>query len=146
MDKVIPIRLSHSTLETFNRCERLFQLEKLLATDSVREESEHLSLGSAFGVGVASYLVHQDKVKALYDTWLAYWPEIETDKKSVPHVILAMEKSFPVLDTLLRDYEVLTFNGKPAVELSFRINVTEKYYFVGYIDCRNTGRFVISII
>lgn len=129
-----PIRLSHSTLDVMNRCERLFQLEKLLVTDSTRDESADLSLGSAYGVGVADYLVHQDPNRALYQTWLAYWPELETDKKSVPHVIAAMLKSFSVLDTLLRDYEVLTFNGKPAVELSFRVNITPRYYYVGYID------------
>ena len=129
-----PIRLSHSTLEIFQTCERKFQIERLLQTDTVRDQSADLSLGTAYGVGAASYLVHRDPVKALYDTWLAYWPEIETEKKSVPHVIQCMIKTFPVLDNIMQDYEVLTIHGKPAVELSFRINLSPEYYYVGYID------------
>lgn len=132
--KVIPIRLSHSTLELFNRCERLFQLEKLLANENVRDESADLSFGSGYGVGVADYLVHQDADRALYQAWLAYWPEIETEKKNINLMTNALLASFPRLDTLLRDYEVATFRGKPAVELSFRVNITPSYYYVGYID------------
>lgn len=128
------IRLSHSTLDLFNRCERLFQLEKLLVTDSVREETADTVLGTAYGVGVADYLEYQNPQQALYKAWLAYWPELESDKKSIPHVVNLLLKSFPALDTLLRDYEVLSFNGKPAVELSFRVNITPRYYYVGYID------------
>jgi len=134
VDNFIPIRLSHSTMEMFDRCERLFQLEKLLVTDSVRDESADLSLGTAYGVGVADYLVNQDPERALYNAWLAYWPEIETDKKSVAHMSMALQKSFPALDTMLRDYEVVEFNGKPAVELSFRVNINAHYYYVGYMD------------
>jgi hypothetical protein len=129
-----PIRLSHSTLELFDRCERLFQLEKLVATDVQREESEHLSFGTAYGVGVAEYLQHQDPAVALYKAWLAYWPEIETDKKNVSLLVSAFQASVPRMDTLLRDYEIATFNNKPAVELSFRVNITAQYYYVGYID------------
>lgn len=129
-----PIRLSHSTMELFNSCERLFQLEKLLVTDSVREESHHLSFGTAFGAGVADYFVHQDINKALYTGWLEYWPEIEAKNKTIPHYVSAMLKAKAVMDTLLQDYEVVYFQDKPAVELSFRVNITPQYYYVGYMD------------
>ena len=132
--KVIPIRLSHSTFELYNRCERLFQIEKLLASDNVREESEHLSFGTAYGVGVADYFVNQDKDQAIYKAWLAYWPEIESEKKSISLMVNALNASFHKMDTMLRDYEVATFQGKPAVELSFRVNITPQFYYVGYID------------
>lgn len=136
-----PIRLSHSTLELFNRCERLFQLEKLLITDVVREESADTVYGTAFGIGVASYLVHQDQDRALYEAWLGYWPVLENEKKNHATLVAALRKSFPILDTMLRDYEVLHFNGKPAVELSFRVNITPRYYYVGYIDVVLRNRF-----
>lgn len=133
--KIVPIRLSHSTIEVFNTCERKFQLEKLLITDSAREDTPDTVLGTAYGAGVADYLVHQDQTQALYKAWLAYWPELESDKKSVPHAIAALEKSFPVLDKLLMDYEVAKLkDGKPAIELSFRIDINPTYYYVGYVD------------
>ena len=70
--KPIPIRLSYSTLEDFNRCERYFQLNKLLATDDTRDESADLSFGTAYGVGIAEYMLHQNKDVALYKAWLTY--------------------------------------------------------------------------
>jgi len=134
MSKIIPIRLSHSSLETLHTCERKWQLEKKLVNELAREETEHTVFGRAYGTGIATYLVTQDSDMALWQAWLAYYPELETDKKSMTRCMLALMKSFPELDTLLMEYEVAYFQGKPAVELSFRLNITEEYYFVGYID------------
>lgn len=136
-----PIRLSHSTMDLFNRCERLFQMEKLLITASERDETAHTVFGTAFGVGVAEYLVSQDQSKALYKAWLAYWPELETDKKSMTILTDALIKAFPALNSMLEEYEVVQFNGKPATELSFRINISPRYYYVGYIDAVLRNRF-----
>lgn len=129
-----PIRLSHSTMELFSSCERLFQLEKLLAGETERETSHHFSFGQAYGAGVAHYFATQDFDAALYQGWLAYWPELEDKNKTIPHYVSAMLKAKVVMDTLLQEYEVMTFQGKPAVELSFRVNITPRYYYVGYID------------
>ena len=140
-NKVVPIRLSHSTLQTLHTCERKFQLDKLLVTEVQREESEHMSFGKGFGAGVATYLVTQDANRAMFEMWLAYWPEIETDKKSLARCVAALEVAIPKLDTILMDYEVVSFEGKPAVELSFKLEVTEEYYFVGYIDAVLKNRY-----
>lgn len=134
MENTHPIRLSYSSLGIFNDCERKYQLEKRLATDSARDESADLSLGSGYGVGLAHYMLTQDKVASIYKAWLAYWPEIETDKKSVWRMIQALEASFHVADALLTDYEVLQLDSGPAIELSFKIMLDEVYYYVGHID------------
>lgn len=140
-DKIIPIRLSHSTLQTLHTCERKFQLDKLLVTEIEREETEHTAFGKAFGAGVATYLVTQDANRAMYEAWLAYWPELETDKKSMARCVAALEVAFPRLDTILIDYEIVSFNGCPAVELSFKLNISESFYFVGYIDAVLKNRY-----
>lgn len=134
MTKVIPMRLSHSSLETLHTCERKWQQEKLLVNDNDREETEHTVFGRAFGTGVASYLVTQDADQALWNAWMAYYPELESDKKSMTRCMLALIKSFGELDSILMEYEVAEFEGKPAVELSFRLDISPKYYFVGHID------------
>jgi hypothetical protein len=134
MNKVIPIRLSHSSLETLHTCERKWQLEKLLVDPSVREENEHTVYGRAYGAGIATYLVTQNTDKAIFQAWYTYWPEIENDKKNIALCITALQNAFPHLDTLLMEYEVAVFNNKPAVELSFRLDITDEYYFVGHID------------
>lgn len=134
------IRLSHSAFETLNTCERKFQLERLLV-GAERQENEHFAFGHGFGAGVAEYLVSQDQDAALYAGWLAYWPIIETDKKDQARCMIALMAAFPVLDNLLMDYEVVSFNGKPATEMNFRLDIDSVYYFVGYIDVVLRGRF-----
>ena len=140
-DKVIPIRLSYSSLEVFHECERKWQLEKLLVDPAVREDTEHTVFGKALGAGIATYLVTQDTDMALYQAWLSYWPELESDKKNIELCMSALMSAFPQLDTLLMDYEVAFFDGKPAVELSFRLDISDDYYFVGHIDVVLRHRF-----
>lgn len=140
-------RLSHSTLNTLDTCERKYQLEHVLDNGAPREESEHFSFGHCFGEGVAHYLVHQDRDAALLAGWLAYWPQIETDKKNQAKAINALIVAFDALDNILQDYEVIEFEGKPTVELSFRLNIDDTYYFAGHIDVvlrnRWTGQYFI---
>lgn len=140
-------RLSYSTLETLYTCERKYQLEHLLVNGTKRQDNEHFSFGHCFGEGVAHYLVHQDKDAALFVAWLAYWPQIETDKKNQAKAINALNVAFYELDNILQDYEVVSFDNKPAVELSFRLNIDDFYYYAGHIDVvlrnRWTGKYYI---
>lgn len=142
-----PIRLSHSSLNLLNSCERKFQLIKLLNNDLSRDESADLSFGTAFGIGCAHYLVHQNQEQAIFETWKAYYPVLEDDVKSQWTCIGALQSSFNYLDSLLEEYEVVQFQNKPAVELSFRLNIDPQFYFVGFIDIvlrhRLTGQYVV---
>lgn len=145
--KVWPMRLSHSSLEVLQSCERKFQIEKLLVNLDDKEESVHFSFGHGFGAGIATYMVTQDKDQALFQGWMAYMPVVEDDKKNQATCVSALLASFPALDRLLQTYEVATFNGAPAVELSFRLDVNPSKYFVGHIDVvlkhRVTGRYYV---
>lgn len=134
MDKVIPIRLSHSSRDTFLACERKWQLDKLLTAGYRDADNEHTVFGRAYGHGVAHYLTYQNREQALYETWKMYWPEIESDKKDMPRCLIAVNNSFEKLDRILTTHKIAVFNGKPATELSFRLNINETYYYVGYID------------
>lgn len=135
------LRLSHSSLTQLNVCERMFQLDKLLVTEVEREDTPHTIFGKAYGTGIQTYLITQDRHEAMYQAWLAYYPELETDKKNQARCFAAIQASFPYLDNLLETYEMVYFEGKPAIELSFRINISEEYYFVGYIDAVLKNRF-----
>lgn len=129
------IRLSHSTLETVQTCERKFQLEKLLQGPPPREESEHFSFGHAFGTFAAMYLLTGGAYEyCLFEGWLAYWPIVETEKKNQELFLEVAERSRPVLDRLLEDWEVAIFDGEPALELSLRIDIDDVFYYVGYVD------------
>ncbi len=139
--KEFPLRLSFSSMNTLQECERKFQLEKLLAQPVDKEESVHFSFGKGYGAGVQAYLVTRNKEYSLFQCWLNYSPVIEDDKKNQWSCLNALEKSFRALDNLLNEYEVAIFDNKPAVELSFRLNINETKYFVGHIDVVLKNRF-----
>jgi len=142
----MPQRLSFSTLDLLQSCERLYQLERLLEGER-REESDHLVFGKAYGLGVAVYLETQDPDQALYQAYLAYVPMIDSEKKCVWRCMQALIKSFPALDNLLEEYELVSFQSRPACELSFRLDIDPDYYYVGYIDAvlkhRYTKQYVV---
>ncbi len=140
-------RLSYSTMNSMETCERMYQLDHVLDNGAPREESEHFSFGHGFGEGVAHYLVYQDRDAALLTAWLAYWPQIETPKKNQAKCLNALTVAFDAMDNLLQDYEVVSFEGKAAVELNFRLNIDDTYYYAGHIDVvlrnRWTGMYYI---
>lgn len=146
------IRLSYSALGTFLTCERMFQLDRLLVGAPPKQDYPATVFGKAFGEGVSTYLLTQDIDQAIYAAWKAYYPILEDDKRTEEILMNLLIVSVPRLDDLLLDWEVAVFDGKPAVELSFRLNnlVSSKLhniYFVGYVDVvlknRWTGRYAI---
>lgn len=134
-------RLSHSALELLNLCERKFQLDRLLAGGPGKLDYPATVFGKAFGIGVATYLATQNQERALFETWLAYTTGIEDDKRNLFTCINTMSASFAYLDTLLLDWEPAILKESNSAELSFRLNIDETFYFVGYIDFIMKNRY-----
>lgn len=128
------IRLSHSALDVLHTCERKFQLDRLLVGSPDKQDWPSTVFGKAFGAGVASYLAYQDIDKAIFACYMAYHPVLEDDKRSETIAINMLLAAIPQLDNLLLEWEVLAVKDKPAIELSFRLGIDHKFYFVGYID------------
>lgn len=128
------VRLSDSALNTLHTCERKFQIERLLVNEIQKQDYPATVLGKAYGAGCQSYLTYQDKEKAIFDLYLAYYPIEEDNKRTEETAIALLLSTIPVMDNLLMDWDVLIYNNKPATELSFRLNIDETFYFVGYID------------
>lgn len=141
------LRTSYSSRELLHSCERKYQLTKLVGPKPAREEREYFSHGHGFGSGVASYMLYGDKDKAIYDCWIAYWPIIDTEEYNAYICCALLRMAFFKLDELRRDWEVATFNGKPAIELSARININPEIYDVAFIDVvlkhKQTGMYAV---
>lgn len=142
------IRLSHSYQDTLHTCERLYQIERLLSGAQSIREAAPLSRGHAFGKGVQVYMLTGDMDKALYHAWLAYWPQIEQRPKvSLHRTLHALMCAQRDLDALREKYEVVDFNGQPAVELGVKLNIDEVFYWSGAIDLvlrnKETGLIVV---
>ena len=141
------IRLSHSAFDSFHTCERKFQLDRLLVNSIPKQEYATTVFGKAFGAGVAEYMISQDVDKAIFTLYTSYWPVLEDEKRTEEVCAALLLATIPKLDNLLQDWEVAYFNNKPSAELSFRLNIDDRFYFVGYIDLviknKWTGRSAI---
>lgn len=128
------IRLSHSALDLLNTCERKFQLDRLLATTVGQQDYSTTVFGRAYGAGMQTYLITQDINKAVFSLWLAYEPALEDERRSIWICINALINAVPTIDTFLLDWESVSFNNKSTSEMSFRLEMDDKFYYVGYID------------
>jgi len=128
------LRTSYSSRELLHSCERKYQLIKLVGQKPQQEFREYFSHGHGFGEGVAEYMLSGDKDMAIYKCWMAYWPIIDTDNYNAYICCALLRMAFFKLDQLRKEWEVASFNGKPAVELSARLNINANIYDVAFID------------
>lgn len=132
-------RLSYSSRTTLHKCPRKYQLYKLeTADESIAPPSESVTFafGHAVGTGMQSHLQGKSEDDILWDMFLAWdtnlLMENEKQNKSFWSAMEAIEK-FQYLK-LNRDYSLAVYNGKPAVELSFKIVFPDGFIYIGYID------------
>ncbi len=149
------IRLSHSTMELLFLCERKFQLVRLLEGERSQGTNPNFCFGHSYEAGCTTYFMTGDKDKAIFDAYLAYHGieeeghiAIPEDKKKNEWTAVNMViSSFQELDNLRDEWEIAVFDGKPAAQLSFKIDIDEVFYYVGYLDLalRNkyTGRHAV---
>lgn len=154
-DPTARVRLSNSTISLMRGCERRFQMTKLLRNDFSRDESAAMSFGKGVGAGSQLYMVLRTKGvpmaeardAALYACWLSYHPQLEDDRRFLARALDCLEKQTLFLERMLTKYRIAELNGRLANELSFNININERYYFVGYLDLvvqsKETGRYMV---
>lgn len=142
-DPSAKIRLSHSTNALMHSCERKFQKTKLLLTRASREESPAMCFGKGFGAAVQHYMVLRTMGEtaqvaidsAIYEGTINWGPaEVKDDRRFLERLIHVIQLSQNFSERMLMEWEIAQFNGRFATELSFRIDINERYYFVGYID------------
>lgn len=143
--------LSHSSRGTLNKCPRKFQLYRLSALANELEHIEGINqqitfdYGTCVGIGIQGILqrLPMDKV---YLEMLTEWSVDFLDrnpkhKKSFWEAMLAVTQFENLADSgYLDEYELMYYTppgcdeAKPAVELSFKINLPNGYSYRGYID------------
>lgn len=138
------IRLATNSHLLLLRCEREFQLIELLqgaeAEDdysfSLAEESPILTFGHAWGEGVAEYIATGSLDAAIFKAWTSYYPHLEDEEKGrlEEFCFQGLKVAKDKLDGIREDWEIPTFEGKPARELGFRININKRFYYESAID------------
>lgn len=142
-DPTAKVRLSHSTNALMHSCERKFQKTKLLLSRHPREETPATAFGKGFGAAVQHYMVLRTMGEnaqvaidsAIYEGVLNWGtPSVYDDRRFIERLVYVIQLSQSFSERMLMEWEIAEFNGRFATELSFKINITDRYYFVGYID------------
>ena len=155
-------RLSYSGLLDLHACPRLFQLNKLQADKPEQDinTSVTFAFGHAVGEGIQQYLISRGNKSSEESLNFALWKmflawdcdllgENDKQKKSFLRAVAALLQFHSMVDNgfITDEYEVAQFNGKPACELSFRIDLGDGFYYRGYVDVvlvsKLTGHYLI---
>ena len=154
-------RLSYSSRLTLHSCNRKFQLEKLQAERPEQDikTSVTFAYGHAIGEGIQQYLIANSAgidnplQHAIWRMFLAWdcdlLEENEKQKKSFLRAVAAICNFAELVRDgfIADDYEVAMFNGKPAAELSFRIDLGDGFSYRGHVDLvlrhKSSGEYVI---
>lgn len=135
--------LSHSSSVLLHKCPRKYELYKLLPFD-LRDMDEddpdnHLGFGTLVGEGVQHYLQFDNEKKAAFQTFLNWKGDIDDDngerkKKTFWHALYAVDKFTGFRKTALANYDLAYFDGKPAIELGFSIDLGDGFFYRGFLD------------
>lgn len=141
--------LSHSSNVLLHKCPKKYQLYKLLPTDPLDLDDEdrdnHLGFGTLVGEGIQNYLTYEDSSKVTFQTFLNWKKDIDDDngerkKKTFWHALYAVDKFAGFRKTALADYDLVYFDGKPAIELGFSIDLGDGFFYRGFLDALLVNR------
>lgn len=147
--------LSYSSLLTLHNCPRKYQLYKLGGrVESVEDIPGSLTFayGHAVGTGIQHLMEGMDIDQVIWSEFLS-WPvdllhDNPKQNKSFWGAVHAL-KQFAAMraNGYLADYELVSYQGKPACELSFVIHLPDGFRYRGFVDAvlrhRITGEVVV---
>lgn len=110
------------------------------------------AFGHVVGLGIQEYLTHQNITKTWLACFLMWEPDLLADNprqaKSFWQAMAAVERFISMCNSgFMSDWELATYNGKPAVELSFLIHFPNGFTYKGFVDAvlvhRETGEVMV---
>jgi hypothetical protein len=136
------LNLSYSSLLTLHSCPRRFQLDKLQAPTETLEDidsSVTFAFGHIVGHGIQCTLTGMNPDQVMWEMFLMWKPDLLAENpkqvKSFWYGVLAVQKFAALREQgFLDDYELVQYQGKPAVELSFRISFQDGFKYRGFVD------------
>lgn len=147
--------LSYSSRLTAHACPRKYQLDKLNAAVDTPEDMES-SITFAFGhvVGLGIQLVYQDKSEdeIIWELFNFWEPDLfaanNKQKKSFWLGVAAVQRFLSMKASgFLDEWELLYYEGKPAVELSFKVILPNGFSYRGFVDAvlihKTTGKIMV---
>lgn len=159
-------QLSYSSLMTFHACPRKFELYKGQAVKAAEsfEQTVTYAYGHTVGAGIQAVLQDKTEEEILFEMFLMWKPDLlaegEKNKKSFWNAVIAVQKYYFARQSgYLKDYTLYIHEGKPAVELGFKITLPDGFVYKGFVDavlqnkvtgavmvleCKTTGGRVVN--
>jgi hypothetical protein len=133
--------LSHSSEVLLNSCPRKYELYKMLPKANIADDSIDLTFGSLVGYGVQCVLLGYP-IDTIYFKMFIYWKQDldyndggEKSKKSFVYALIAIDKFLEVrVRSPLGDFELVSFDNHPAIELGYSIDLGDGFFYRGKID------------
>lgn len=137
--------LSYSSLLTLHKCPRKFQLYRLKATEDAENKEAEINqnltfaFGHVVGDGMQQVFLGLSEEDIIFKMFLDWHADLEDrnpkQNKSFYLAVIAIQRLISLRDNgFLEDYELLYYQGKPAVELSFSITFPDGFKMRGSVD------------
>jgi len=135
-------QLSYSSSNLLHACPRKYQLYKLRAGRTEDSTIESITFAYGHAVGLGTQLIFTDKYDLKEIFWQVYtkYPldillEDERAKKSFFSALACLMKLYHARKAgFLKDWVILEWQGKPAIEFSFCINLPNGFRYRGHVD------------
>lgn len=137
--------LSYSFQTLLHKCPRKYELTRIRATQDEQDPLASLNqnltfaFGHIVGSGIQDIMCGTSYERTIFNMFLAFHADLldRNDKqiKSFWHAMLAIDRFISMKSAgLLDGYELVYYNGKPAVELSFLIELPDGFKMRGSLD------------
>ena len=150
--------LSYSTLLKLHTCPRKFELYRKKATDdemdvtAASNQNVTFAFGHIVGDGIQRVMRGDSEASVYFALFTGWHASLEDrndkQKKSFWLAMAAIQRFISMRATgFLDDYELLSYNEQPAIELSFRISFPDGFKFRGSVDAvlqhKITGEVIV---
>lgn len=143
--------LSYSSLLTLHKCPRKFQLYRLQSHSTEVEDipqSITFAYGHVIGSGIQSILEGKSFTQTLWSAFLEWDVDLfatnDKQNKSFWGCVHALRQFAHIRSTVLDEWELVYYEGKPACELSFAIYLPGGFIYRGFVDAvlrhKHTGK------
>lgn len=115
------------------------------------QDNIDFAYGSSLAAGIQQCLIKRDRTAIIFSAWVAWDTDLLASKpekrKSFSHVVAALDNFLAHYQSFMGNWELATLNGRPAVELSVRVDLGNGYYYYLHIDGvlrhKVSGKFLI---
>ncbi len=150
--------LSYSFQTLLHRCPRKYQLTRLRALEDERDPLANINqnitfaFGHIVGSGIQDIMIGVSEERTIFNMYCAWHADFldrnDKQQKSFAHAVFAVQRFIAMRESgFLDEYELVWYEGKPAIELSFLIVMPDGFKMRGSIDAilrhKETGVIVV---